>query len=198
MATHKYDAAEPWWDQFFLWRGLPQLTEVVSMENATAFDAHELTTDEWNHVAPHKEVRNGRLICFSELRPLINCVARLCADKPLNLLWVCREPVEQPVPPPTPLSFEFLGCDLIDEDTTVSALTNCGLGFPAAFAEKEISPQGLIRTLERAKQVQRALRKEYPGEPHAHCGLWAIFRCSESRPTQILDTLLGERRVGSV
>jgi hypothetical protein len=189
MATHKYDATESWWDDFWLWRGLPQLIEVVSIENALPFDDRKLTAEDWKNVAFREEVGCGGVFCFRELEPLVHCLLRLSGDKSINLLWVCREPIEQPLPPTSPLTFEFLGCDLIDDETRISALTNCGLGFPGAFAEEEISQQGLIRTLERARQVQADLRKKYPNDPHAQCSLWAIFRSLESRPAQMLDKL---------
>jgi hypothetical protein len=176
MATEKYDHTASCWDDFVEWRGLPQLVEVVSMENVPAFDARELTPEDWNHVAPRGEIGCGGLLCFRQLGPLVECISRLSEDKPINLLWVCREPIEQPLPPASQSPFEFLGCDLIDDDTGVSALTNCGGGFPAAFSDAEISELGLIRTLERAKKIQTDLRSEYPTEPHANCSLWAIFR----------------------
>jgi hypothetical protein len=79
------------------------------------------------------------------------------------------------LPPASEPAFEFLGCDLID-DLGISALTNRGGGFPAAFSDTEISELGLIRTLERAKKMQADLRSEYPNEAHADCSLWAFFR----------------------
>jgi hypothetical protein len=56
-----------------------------------------------------------------------------------------------------------------------SALTNCG-GFPKAFANSELSRWGLLPTLGRAREVQRALRKNYPSEHHADCNVWALYR----------------------
>jgi len=137
MATEKYDRTASWWDDFVEWRGLPQLVEVVSMENVPAFDDRELTPEDWSHVAPREEVGCVGLFCFRQLGPLVDCISRLSGDKPINLLWVCREPIEQPLPPASPPTFEFLGCDLIDDYTGISALTNCGGGFPAAFSDAE-------------------------------------------------------------
>ena len=72
--------------------------------------------------------------------------------------------------------FEFIGYDLVDKDSSISALTNCG-GFPKAFSNGELSEKGLFRTHERSREVQEALRQQYPTEHHADCHLWAIFRC---------------------
>jgi len=67
------------------------------------------------------------------------------------------------------LPFELLGYDLIEDRTGISALSNCGGGFPAAFADDEITKCGLIRSFERAKEVQRQLPRDYSKEPHAYC-----------------------------
>jgi hypothetical protein len=180
VAASRFDRTSPGWEDFYEWRGLPQLVEVVSMENAAgALDADQLTDDEWRHVAPVEEVRCPAILCFRQLDALRGCISDLRRDEPTSLLWVFREPVEQPPLPETPSTFTFLGYDLIDDYTCISALTNCG-GFPAAFSDADISELGLIRTLERAKQIQIDLRREYPEEPHADCSLWAIFRSIET------------------
>ena len=68
-----------------------------------------------------------------------------------------------------------MGYDLVDIQSSASALTNCG-GFPKAFSNGELSEKGLLRSQERARQVQAELRLQYPDDIHANCHLWAIFR----------------------
>ena len=73
------------------------------------------------------------------------------------------------------MPFEFLGYDLVDVQASASALTNCG-GFPDVFGGAELSSKGLLRSFARAVEVQALLRATRPGEAHANCDRWAIFR----------------------
>ncbi|MGB8609688.1 MAG: hypothetical protein WCE28_32215, partial [Bradyrhizobium sp.] len=67
--------------------------------------------------------------------------------RPFKLICVFREPVVPPRLPQSRSPFELLGYDLIEDRTGMSALSNCGGGFPAAFADDEITECGLIRSL---------------------------------------------------
>lgn len=71
--------------------------------------------------------------------------------------------------------FKFYGYDLLEDFTSISALTNCG-GFDKAFLPKDISEYGLIIDFKKAKVIQQLLMGKYPYEPHADCTLWAIWR----------------------
>ena len=175
MAARKFDQREPDWGAYAKWRGLPQLTEVVSIENGSVLDPTRLDPQHWDSVAPSEEV-NARWLCFTNLDALLACLRQLAAGEPHNLLCVFREPDTPPAAPPSEPAFVLLGFDLIEDRTGVSALTNCGSGFPLAFADADISAQGLIPDFSRARQVQADLRRNYPTEPHADCSLWAIFR----------------------
>jgi hypothetical protein len=73
--------------------------------------------------------------------------------------------------------FEFVGYDLVEAQTGVSALTNCG-GFPDVFANAELSVYGLLTDFSRARDVSVNLRSLNPEEPHANCDMWTIFRAS--------------------
>ena len=74
----------------------------------------------------------------------------------------------------------LLGFDLVDQTVDVSALTGCG-GWEGVFTGEELSPFGLLADLERANAVQEALRAGFPGEHHAQCDVWAIWRLT-ARP----------------
>jgi len=91
-----------------------------------------------------------------------------------DLLCVFREPDEPPVSPQP--SFVLLGCDLIEDRTGISAVTNCGRQFSAVIGAADVNAHGLINTFERAKAIQRELLRVYPQDPHANCSLWAMFR----------------------
>ena len=43
--------------------------------------------------------------------------------------------------------FEFVGYDLVDIQSTASALTNCG-GFQEVFSNNELSEKGLLKSHE--------------------------------------------------
>jgi hypothetical protein len=58
-----------------------------------------------------------------------------------NPLCVYRSPPAPPAPLAGPVTFEFLGYDLVDVEGTASALTNCG-GFPDVFENRELSSKG--------------------------------------------------------
>jgi hypothetical protein len=132
-----------------------------------------LTTDEWANIAPAEEV-GPHPVCFRTLECLQGCLVRIAPKVPFNLLCVFREPDEPPVSPRSP--FALLGYDLIEDRTGVSALTNCGSGFPSVLVASKITKCGLINTFEHAKEMQRELPRAYPDNPHANCSLWAIFR----------------------
>lgn len=76
--------------------------------------------------------------------------------------------------------FAFLGYELLDQDNTISALTNCG-GFPEAFAAQDLTDSGLIASFDHAVEVQQVLKMSYPDEHHADCNIWAIFRWQGER-----------------
>ena len=91
-----------------------------------------------------------------------------------SLICAIRNPEDRPRLPDYLSEFEFVGFDLLEVESTTSALTNCG-GFPLAFDNSELSPKGLIHDYARADEIRRALLREYPEEPHAECDLWAVF-----------------------
>jgi hypothetical protein len=95
-----------------------------------------------------------------------------------GILGLYRNPESHITQSPGQGNFVFIGYDLVDEVMQVSALTNCG-GFPKAFSNQELTPQGLIQDYGRAVQVRVALAEAYPEEHHAQCELYAIWRLNE-------------------
>lgn len=92
-----------------------------------------------------------------------------------NILAVLRDPKSDCSNRITDIRFKFYGYDLLEDDTRISALTNCE-GFDEAFSTNDISEYGLIKNFKKAKQVQQLLIEKYPDEEHADCSLWAIWR----------------------
>jgi hypothetical protein len=156
------------WNEYVAWARLPQLTELVTLDDMLCPHAiPSPAAEDW----PHVVAEDFLLHFFTDLQHLLRRVGSLAGR---NVLCVHREPGSQPQPPGA-LPWQFEGCDLLDRHAGPSALTNCG-GFPLAFANDELTPHGLLPSLERARDVQRALRQHYPSEPHADCHVWAVFR----------------------
>ena len=171
-----YIATEPFtssagesWETYVAWSGLTQLDEVVSLDPMLCPTVLPETRDEyWRHIVNEDFMLNF----FTDLEFLLGQVSGI-AER--NLLCVYRNPPAPPPPCTGPVSFEFLGYDLVDVQASASALTNCG-GFPDIFANAELSSKGLLTSHARAVEVQSALRARYPEEPHADCHVWAVSR----------------------
>ncbi|QKC83371.1 hypothetical protein [Mesorhizobium sp. NZP2077] len=157
------------WTKYVEWSGLTQLTEVVTLDTMLCPAALEDTKDSY---WPHIVNEDYMLDFFVDLNFLLS---ELADESGVNILGVIRRPSTD-VRQLDWDGFAFLGYDLLDQDVSTSALTNCG-GFPEAFENSELSNVGLIPDFDRAVEIQRMLRsKYYPPEYHADCDLWAIFR----------------------
>jgi len=72
-----------------------------------------------------------------------------------------------------------MGYDLVEDATQISALTNCG-GFPQTFSNTELNAYGLITDFSRASEIRKRLPEHNPGDHHARCELYAIWRLVEA------------------
>ena len=170
VATTKFDRTDATWAKYIAWSGLKQLEEVVSLDSSLCPTVlPDFKPEYWNHIVNE----DFMLHFFTDLNYLRGETATIPRK---NLLCVFRNPPAQPSAAQVSEGFEFIGYDLLEKDSGISALTNCG-GFAKAFSNSEISEKGLLLTHERSRAVQEALIREYPNEPHADCHLWAIFRC---------------------
>lgn len=157
------------WDRYVAWSGLSQLREVVSLDTMLCPTVPaELTAADWDY-----NVHADYLVFF--FRSLDYLLNRVTANGRLNILAVLQNPTAADLAVVTLPGFAFAGFDLVDVHGDVSALTNCG-GFEGVFAKAELSELGLLTDLSRAQAVQASLRVHYPGEPHADCDVWAIWR----------------------
>jgi hypothetical protein len=166
------------WQGYLEWSGLRQLDEVVSLdtmlcEPAVPPDSEPLTIEDWKHVVN----RDFRLHFYRNLDYLLS---RVSLRPELQLLGAIEGPPEGEMPALDDPRFIFLGYEVLDVHGDVSALTNCG-GFPLAFDGAELNRFGLIDEPGRAYGVQRALRAAYPGEHHAECDVWAVWRMEDDR-----------------
>ncbi|MCB0167310.1 MAG: hypothetical protein KDI79_23980 [Anaerolineae bacterium] len=157
------------WQEYIAWSGLTQLTEVVSLDIllcAPVID--ELTAEDWNYNVQENYLTDY----FHDLDYLLRRVDTLTS---INILAVLLNPESDARRLWAEDRFQFLGYDLIERTTGISALTNCG-GFDQAFANEDLSPAGLLAAYDDAREVQNLLKTHYPDEPHADCDLWAIWR----------------------
>jgi hypothetical protein len=170
VATAKFDKTDSTWAKYIAWSGLRQLDEVVSLDSSLCPTVlPDIKPEYWNHIVNE----DFMLHFFTDLDYLRGETAAISRK---NLLCVFRNPAGHPSAAQVPERFEFIGYDLLEKDSGISALTNCG-GFPKAFSNSELSEKGLLVGHERSRTVQDALIREYPNEHHADCYLWAIFRC---------------------
>ena len=72
--------------------------------------------------------------------------------------------------------FVFCGYDLSEELTEISAITNCGGGFEAAIPYSELNTFGLLAEYDKAFLVRDLLNELYPGEEHAYCEVYELWR----------------------
>lgn len=72
--------------------------------------------------------------------------------------------------------FTFCGYDLIEEQTQISAITNCGGGFSNVIPYSTLNQWGLFCRHTAAKKAQRRLLQAWPDEPHADCVIVEIWR----------------------
>ena len=171
IATEKFDQSSSGWKKYIAWSGLEQVNEVISLDSSLCPTVlPEIKAEYGNHVVNE----DFMIQFFTDLDYLRGEIANMRAK---NLLCVFRNPPTHPHSQ-IPEGFEFIGYDLLDKDSSTSAITNCG-GFPEVFSNSELSEKGLFRSHERGREVQDALRKQYPDERHADCHLWAIFRIQQ-------------------
>lgn len=171
IATAPFDPSTgDTWAQYMQWAKIPQLTEVVGLDCLLCGRILDALNDEdWKHVIPEG-------YGFGYFADLDYLLARVADVPRKNILGLYRNPTEHiDTAPGGERRFAFLGYDLIEDATLISALTNCG-GFPESFSNGELNQYGLLPAFARASQVKDSLRRHYPLEPHADCELYAIWR----------------------
>lgn len=174
IATERFDPADgEKWQKYCKWAKIPALAEVVSLD--TLLCGHiikEFQEEDWQHIV----CEDFRLDYFLHL----DYLKRRIQDIPRrNILGLYRNPEAHITVAPASDDFCFVGYDLIEEATQISALTNCG-GFPDVFQNKELNKFGLIYGFDRARDVRRLLAERHSEEPHAQCELYSLWRLRES------------------
>jgi hypothetical protein len=172
VVTNRFDSEVGYeWERYIAWSGLHHLVEVVSLDGMLCERSPEAFDDaDWPHVVNE----HFMLDYFTDLDYLLR---RAQLAERMNLLCVYRNPVEPPSPPRDRFCFELVGYDLIDVTTSISATLNCG-GFPEAFQPSDLNNYGLVPALDRAREIQNALREKYRHESHAETHVWAVNRAA--------------------
>ncbi|MDB5173788.1 MAG: hypothetical protein JWN51_2561 [Phycisphaerales bacterium] len=173
IATEKFDSSDGQkWGNYVEWARIPDLVELFSLDRMLCPPIlRNLEDEDWKHNV-HEDYR---LSYFYHLDDLIERVAGVTRR---NILGLYRNPNSHIDAAPAPGAFAFIGYDLIEEQTQVSALTNCG-GFPETFSTDELNQYGLIAEFARACEIRRLLPERNPAEPHARCEMYAIWRLAE-------------------
>lgn len=157
------------WRDYIQWSGLTHLREVVSLDILLCPNlVGELVPEDWEYNV-HEDFklhlfRDAEYIC-----------RRTQGKDRVQILALMQNPAENDFSNFAHSRFQFRGFDLVELQTGISALVNCG-GFDNAFVAADLSDCGLLPELSKALEVQKRLRTEYPDEHHVNCDLWAIWK----------------------
>ena len=174
IATERFDPTdEGKWRKYFEWAKIPGLTEIVGLDSMLCpHMPQEMLDEDWKHVV-NENFRTDYFLQFDYL------LERVREQVRRNILGLYRNPVAHITEAPAEGDFNFMGYDLIEEQTQISALSNCG-GFPDVFRNDELNSCGLILDFDRALEVKRVLAAKHPEESHAQCEMYAIWLLNES------------------
>jgi hypothetical protein len=166
-----YDSDVMAWKDYTEWSKLFHLTELVSVDlslNEELFEPDRDNEEDWNYIVHDGYYETGFY------RSLDYVLRKMNPKERFNLLAVAINPSED-CKSVTLNDFEFLGYDLLDQEYTHSALSNCG-GFDETFLPSDLNQFGLISDFEKAYDVQRRLLENNPDEHHADTNVIAIWR----------------------
>ena len=166
-----YDEDGMSWDKYIEWSKLTHLTELVSLDgmlNEILVEPDYDNSDDWNFIHVVEQYQTG---FFTTLDFVFK---RLKAKEKFNLLTVVLEP-DQDCKKINVDEYEFVGYDLLDQDFSISALTNCG-GFDETFLLTDINDKGLIDDFEKAYDIKKRLFQNNPDEHHADTNVIAVWR----------------------
>jgi hypothetical protein len=174
IATERFDPSDgEGWTNYVKWARIPNLVEVVSLDGMLCPHLpRELEDEDWNHIV-NADFRSNYFYHLDYL------MQRIVGETRRNILGLYRNPDRHFDAAPAAGAFDFIGYDLIEEMTQVSALTNCG-GFPETFVNGELNKYGLLPTFDRAREVRKLLPERNPQDDHANCEMYAVWRSVEA------------------
>jgi hypothetical protein len=159
------------WNKYIEWSKLTHLTELVSLDgmlNEILVEPDYDNADDWDCIHIVEQYQTGFFttleFVFKRLKP---------KDK-FNLLTIALEP-DQDCKDIKIDDYEFVGYDLLDQDFSISALSNCG-GFNETFLPTDLNDKGLIDDFKKAYDIKKLLLENNPEEHHADTNVIAIWR----------------------
>jgi hypothetical protein len=166
-----YDEYGMSWEKYIEWSKLTHLTELVSLDgmlNEIIVEPDYDNADDWDCIHVFEQYQTGFFttleFVFKRLKP---------RDK-FNLLTVVIEP-DQDCKEIKIDDYEFVGYELLDQDFSISALTNCG-GFDETFLPTDLNDKGLINDFTKAYEIKKRLLENNPKEHHADTNVIAVWR----------------------
>ncbi len=165
------------WAGYLEWRGLQDIETLVTLDTSLCPEIiEELTREDWDH-----NVQQDYHVFWS--RSLEHLLTRTIDAKDRRVLAGWQEPKEglsdaDVAAALTDPRFAFQGYELLDIHGDISALTNC-TGFDQAYQTGNLNAVGLLDRLDRARQVQSALRAHHAGHGHEECNVWAVWMMTE-------------------
>ncbi len=159
------------WEKYIEWSKLTHLTELVSLDgmlNENLVEPDYDNADDWDYIHILEQHQTG---FFTTLDFVFK---RLKPKGKFNLLTVVLEP-EHDCKDINVDGYEFVGYDLLDQDFSISALTNCG-GFNETFLPADLNDKGLIDDFSKAYDTKKRLSENNPEEHHADTNVIAVWR----------------------
>ncbi|MGS2738756.1 hypothetical protein [Sinomicrobium sp. M5D2P17] len=166
-----YDEDGMPWKKYMEWSKLTHLTELVSLDgmlNEILVEPDYDNAEDWKFIHLVEHYQTG---FFTTLEYVFK---RLKAKDRYNLLTVVLEP-DKNCENIKVDGYEFIGYDLLDQDFSISALTNCG-GFDETFLARDLNNKGLIDTFSKAYDIKKRLLENNPEEHHADTNVIAVWR----------------------
>ncbi len=187
MSEIWYTARQPFgpaqgdrWQGYLRWRELSGVEDLVTLDTSLCPEiVEELSRMDWDHNVQEDYVT----FWFRNLDYLLHRTEE-APDRQVLAGW--REPpaglddgaVAATLADPR---FRFQGYELLDVHGDISALSNC-TGFDDAYRTAELNAVGLLDSLDRARQVQAALKSHYAGHGHEDTHIWAVWNMEAGGP----------------
>ena len=167
--THDEDGMA--WVKYIEWSKLKHLTELVSLDgmlNEILVEPDYDNVDDWDFIHTVEQCQTG---FFTTLEYVLK---RLKLKNRYNLLTVVLEP-DKDCKDIIIEGYEFVGYDLLDQEFSISALTNCS-GFVETFLPTDLNDKGLIDNFTKAYDIKKRLLENNPEEHHADTNVIAVWR----------------------
>lgn len=163
---------DKWW-RYLDWLGCHHVSEIVSADSILCPSPIDTLNEvDWNYNV-HADTRTHFFRDVDYLKRRIDF-----DPQHHHILALFDDPQSVPI---LPEYFAFCGYDILDSYDAISVLLNCG-GFPDIFDCHDINEFGLIASLDRARDIACALRRDFSADPHCHqCRVWGVARYKGDR-----------------